>query len=285
MFLKKKRILFLIYGGLGNQLFQLAAAKNFLNNHDYKCYFVDMSGFFGRRKVDFELKRFGVKTTELNKIVKLSLYSFVSLHILINKKLSFFDKFFYTEKNIHTPYSMSRNLIGYGYWQGEVFFESVKKEFKFFLKDSVKKFGNYPNNRLNQTTAVHIRRGDYVNDKIANAYHHTADLDWYQSNMKLIEKNEKIVNFLIFSDDPIWCETNFANWNNVEIVKSNFDDSFYDMYLMSRCKNFILSNSSYSWWAEFLCDENEKITIAPEFWFVGVKTTDLPIFNRKWMIN
>ena len=37
--------------------------------------------------------------------------------------------------------------------------------------------------------------------------------------------------------------------------------------LMSMCKHFIISNSSFSWWAQFLSNYDEKVVIAPNMWF------------------
>ena len=49
--------------------------------------------------------------------------------------------------------------------------------------------------------------------------------------------------------------------------------------LMSSCKHFIIANSSISWWAAFLSDNENKIIITPTPWFrtrrvMGVETID-----------
>ena len=39
----------------------------------------------------------------------------------------------------------------------------------------------------------------------------------------------------------------------------------HDLYLMSRCRDFIIANSSFSWWGAWLADYNK--VIAPTKWF------------------
>lgn len=37
--------------------------------------------------------------------------------------------------------------------------------------------------------------------------------------------------------------------------------------IMSLCDHFILSSSTYSWWGAWLCNNKNKIVIAPNRWF------------------
>ena len=85
---------------------------------------------------------------------------------------------------------------------------------------------------------------------------------------KITEQVENPV-FYVFSnssDDINWIKENydFSDYN-VEYVDLNNPD-YEELRLMYSCKHFIISNSTFSWWAQYLCENENKIVIAPSEW-------------------
>lgn len=145
------------------------------------------------------------------------------------------------------------------YVQSEEFFEKYKHE----IKD---RFGVGIGNM--NYVAVHVRRGDYVNnpfyvDLFEDGYYERAMQEWR------IPKDE----FMIFSDDISWCQKQ-------EIFKDCMVSAgmpeVEDLNLMASCTGHIIANSSFSWWAAYLSPHGGKV-VAPKKWYSdGIIRTKLP---------
>lgn len=136
----------------------------------------------------------------------------------------------------------------------------------------------------NDSIALHVRHGDYI-DNIDFGF---CSKEYYQNAIEVITSKVENPKFYIFSDDIEWAKKN---------LELNYPHTFVDydekidvigrghaelLKIMSSCKHFIIANSTYSWWAAYLCENKDKIIISPEPWFqnrlaAGVKTID----NRK----
>ena len=63
---------------------------------------------------------------------------------------------------------------------------------------------------------------------------------------------------------------NLSQDSKIEVGKYYKDEtnssSVEEIILMSKCKNHIISNSSFSWWGTWLCQKNDQINISPKKW-------------------
>lgn len=149
-----------------------------------------------------------------------------------------------------------------GHFQSQKYFDHALDEVKFYLT----MIDEPP---LNDYTAIHWRAGDYGHAKSAqhpdgNDYHPRMDLRYFEPAMALFP-GEK---FLVFSDDIPAAKKMFGS--NVDYSEGL--DYLDDFRLMKRCKNFIISNSSYSAMAAVLGEDANKKVVAPDPWFGGPYT-------------
>ena len=148
-----------------------------------------------------------------------------------------------------------------GYFQSESYFEKHSEAVKSLFsptKEFIKKIENlYPFIHSSTITAISVRRGDYLNN---SSYHPVVSKEYITEALNLIPKSDY---YFIFSDDFIWCKQNIPVPNAVYIELLPHEQ----MWLMSLCNHFIISNSSFSWWGAYLSRCHNKIVIAPETWY------------------
>lgn len=181
----------------------------------------------------------------------------------------------YTQPNFHyEPVPYSRNMALDGYFQSERFFERSAKKIRgvFQFKES----RNKPIDEKCRTVAIHVRRGDYI--KYPD--HHPQQTEEYYREAISNFKNNK---FIVFSDDIEWCMAQEVFTSNNCSYATN--DEMGDFKLMSWCDDFIIANSSFSWWAAWLGSSPDKKVIAPKTWFgpayANLNTKDL--YCKDWI--
>lgn len=251
-----------LMGGLGNQMFQIANAyaQSLKNNVD--CFFRPSSQ----------------NSHQGNNVLKYIPNIFRKL----NFKDSLSDYQTYHEPNWHFE---NRNILWatsiefYGYYQSSKNFLGFDEKIKdlFSIDDSTKKYllEKYPNLSLGKTLSIHVRRGDYKNFP---DIHPTISKSYIDKALSIVGEYSHV---FILSDDKTWVKENL-NLPNSTIVD---EDDYVELWLMSMCKNNILSNSSFSWWGSYLNENENKIVVAPSIWF-GPKGPSIfsDIFESNWKI-
>lgn len=118
------------------------------------------------------------------------------------------------------------------------------------------------------SVCLHIRRGDYYDNPVY-AYLRVCTIDYYRNCISYINKHCKEPVFYVFSNNHqelMWIKKNYMLEGNIKYVDLN-NPNYEELRLMYSCKHFIISNSTFSWWASFLAENPDKIVLAPEKWF------------------
>ncbi len=282
-----RKITVLFFGGLGNQLFQLALAKSLKKKYlDFNFELIDLTSY-AKVKREWELGFLGVKGKKINKFQ----YSILKIKILINKKLLQYG----IKKNIFniidesqydqflTKKYLNRSIIFDGYWQSEKYFRSNKNEIKSIIlgKDFIKD----KDIKNNDSVALHIRLGDYLDFNISKKNHLVCDFEWYLKAINFLCKKNSNFKFVIFTDDPDYVKFNFKLPSNIKfIISEKNSEPYIDLLRISNFKHFIISNSSYSWWASYLGEEENSFVVAPKYWYPKRLTSELEIYRSNWIL-
>jgi hypothetical protein len=280
-------------GGLGNQMFQYAAARNLSIKFNKKLY-IDTSSF-DNNNIDtyrrYELNNFNIKAEIADrKIYNLffgSSFNFINKFILKILKFGRYKKIDIPLTNTSVwSFSNIGSVYLRGFFQNEAYFlENQHQIISDFTLNEI------PNNRyvneivnIKNSISVHVRRGDYINNKLAIDVLGAKDFQYYLDAIELLKlklQNEEIC-FFIFSDDIEWCKNNLVFDGNKRYI-DDVNNSITEFYLMSICKHNIISNSTYSWWSAYLNKNIDKIIIAPKIWFRNVKYKNEGIIPKNWI--
>lgn len=199
-------------------------------------------------------------------------------HKLLKKLNLNFPKI-YREKSFgwdENLYKQTLPLYLVGYFQSFKYFgddyDLIETLFQFPV-DSLSKKEEAVKREIHNSNSVslHIRRGDYAEDKRTNEYHGLCSKTYYLDALERLHEEENELKLFFFSDDMDWVkkEFDYLEFPKEYITNNSGRPAWVDMFLMSECKHNIIANSSYSWWSAYLNKNRSKKIFAPKKWFVN----------------
>lgn len=249
-------------GELGNNLFQLATLLSLKERFGYN-YCIPNYRTYWNDGVNNKL--------ELNELFEYKFnYENFNLNEYVHKDRLDINHPDFSHKHNHID-KLNDNTCIVGYFQSDMYFSNIKNElktkyFKFKKKliDEIQlKYGNFSN-----TAILHVRRG---RDRLSNCIYAKSftqfNSDYYENAIHYLKKNYVIDNILVISDHIKWCKENIKI-ENIQFIENT--SNIEDFVLYSLCKYNVLGNSTFSWWASWL-NQNEdvvKISFPPKNYFI-----------------
>lgn len=266
-----------ITSGLGNQLFQYAAARHLALKNKTDLY-LDLSYYRQTYATDtprsFKLGQFSVPYRMLHQ----SPLRYVSKATKLLPNRSLPPVFlFLKEKHFHFDEQVVNaraNCITLdGFWQSEAYFRdnaaTIRRELTLTGTPSPE-FGYYQQliNNTPVPVSIHIRRGDYVNHPEFSKTFGFVGLDYYAQALDQLTERFDTIRLFVFSDDKAWVRENLPLPDDTVFVQNTGPDSdVADLVLMSHCRHHIIANSSFSWWGAWLNPNPDKLVITPRQWY------------------
>lgn len=256
-----------LMGGLGNQLFQIFTTISYgiKSRNTFKFLNIDTLG--------------GGNTTVRHTFWK----SFLNrLHIfLINeipKNINVIRENGFSFNKLSVNNMVGKNIMLYGYFQSYKYFEN---EFNIICKiigienirSALLSKLKYNNDFFENTVSIHFRIGDY---KKIPEYHPILSKKYYLNSLNFIKQRypDKNFNIMYFCEEDDFedvmhtisvLQLHFTNYNFIRGEK-NLED-WEQMIMMSCCHHNIIANSSFSWWAAYFNNWDDKVICYPSEWF------------------
>jgi hypothetical protein len=255
-----------IFGGLGNQLFQYAAARRLalvteselvLDTHLLGAFATPRNYEVGKFPISGRLSNCAFVSSGDEKTALLYPqwcgHRWIKGNRIVWRLARELGSMFANRLRIHretsasgfdaTVLNLTPGVLLHGYWQSAAYFSDIEETIRQDLR-----FTEVPDeiNRMwlhrimdTEAVAVHVRRADYPESELCS-------LKYYQSAMALVRSRTVRPRFFVFSDDLPWCRKNLTELD-VDFVNANTcGDPIRDMRLMAACRSHILSNPSYS---------------------------------------
>ncbi|CCZ58625.1 alpha-1,2-fucosyltransferase [Hungatella hathewayi] len=285
-----------IRGRLGNQLFIYAFARALqkstnqqitLNYTSFRKHYnntaMDLEQFNIPEDIMFEnSKELPWFANTDGKVIRILRHYFPKLIRSILQKMNVL--MWLGDEYVEVKVNKRRDIYIDGFWQSSRYFKSVYKELKnelipkMEMSKEIKTMGDLINQK--ESVCVSVRRGDYVTVKKNRDVYYICDEKYLNTSIMRMVELVPNVTWFIFSDDADWVKDNIVFPGEVFYQPPRVTP-LETLYLMKACKHFIISNSSFSWWGQYLSNNDNKIVIGPAKWYVDGRKTD--IIEEEWI--
>ncbi|MBC7429401.1 MAG: alpha-1,2-fucosyltransferase [Bacteriovorax sp.] len=241
-------------GGLGNQIFQVMHAL--LKSSDQESIYVDVSIFGKEFEKDYAGGEFYVDRV---------------LSIEAKKNLKYINARHEASSFFWKIAGIFKNHCFDGYYSDVSGLPQSINYRKYFDLTN-----DYNLNVDQSSVLIHVRKGDYTNSVNAKIYFN-CEPDYFAKAAELISAKVSNPKFFIMSNDNDWVRKNFNFLKDYTILEIN--DPVLSFKVMGQFSNFIISNSTFSWWPAFLTKSQN--VYAPKKWFLD-EQKNINIYPDHW---
>tara|TARA_B100000401_G_scaffold424726_1_gene353768 strand:- start:81 stop:1010 length:930 start_codon:yes stop_codon:yes gene_type:complete len=305
-----KNLIIRISNGLGNQLFMYASAYAMSKELGRKLLIDNESSFYSNKNISFYLLNNFNITAEIasdNKKFK-SLYGYLKRKFLLKTDLFRKNKLFYIEKknkdkitNYNDDFKnkfFDNNMYVEGYFESEKYFlnykRSLSNEFKFKNPDIYKNNLYFDNISKSNSVALCIRQNRFIeginNNNEVNrkkSWNYTLEqIEYINKSVQIIKSKISNAKFFLWSNDFQNLESNFFDFDyqniNLNNVNDSIDKTILGLYLLTNCKHYVVTGSSFNWWGAWLSANQNKIIIRPSH-FKNFTFNNKDLWPENWL--
>jgi hypothetical protein len=182
---------------------------------------------------------------------------------------------------------LPRRALLHGYWQSPRYFRSVASVVRSRVTEAAERSLNAQGVALldevrgSRSVSVHIRRGDYVANPTAAAFHGVVPDSYYERAFQRL-REQGFETFYLFSDDPAellrWSAASDCHPVSHAVARAPVGE----LLLMASCGAHVLANSSFSWWGAWMDARESAPVLVPDHWFTDSRISTEDLLLERW---
>lgn len=288
-----------LMGGLGNQMFQYAAARRLALRHHVPLK-LDVSWFADSPDRTYALHALRIQEAfagpdDLRQITgpPTGGGGIARVVFALRRRLRIGYRWAWIRERRLSPFDQrlltaTSPVYLDGYWQSERYFsdvaDTIRRDFTIAVPPDERSREIAAQMAAAESVSVHIRRGDYVADPRKSAARNICTPDYYRRCVGRLADLLAHPHLFLFSDDPEWVSANLRFEHPTTLVSTVPPRPDHeDLRLMSACRHHILANSSFSWWGAWLDPRPDKLVLAPRRWMNDQRVDDRHVVPAGWI--
>lgn len=278
-----KRVIVRVKGGLGNQLFCYAAARRLALVNDAELAIDKLTGFIRdstyRRK--YLLGHFQIGARSASRRETMQPFERLRRACIkyYSRSLPFFARNYLEQRDDDydqriLEYRVRRSVYLDGLWQSEGYFKDIQN----IIRNDLRIIGPFDPKDISladtilstKAAAIHIR---WFDSPSSRGEGHNLSKEYYHRAIRLLERAQKDIHYYVFSDNPqaaVQILPYLGKKMTIVDHNGSAEKAHADLWLMAKCRYFIIANSTFGWWGAWLSENAEKIVVAPKIQRSGI---------------
>lgn len=277
---------FRLQGGLGNQLFIYYAAASYAIANKQEVITFDVSGL-GQANTErtLELDKFDlpikyvVSVSRIPRLARAILTRINRLLPAVNRRIGYLQP---TEVGFSAALLKGKYFEVSGYFQSWRYPELVKKTFPGHSLNA-EVASSWAKSRItaakdSKPILCHIRRGDFL--ELQDSFG-VLSYEYYLNAINQLRSRGAKGPVWVMTDSPNEISLEFLQNADAELIIEPANTTPTDTFaVMQACDSYIISNSTFSWWAAYA--SNAKNVIAPKPWFISIEEP-MELIPENWI--